>query len=361
MGLFIYKKQTIIFYYFNLYFFIPSTVFFYCLFNGYFKIQNIKNLCSYKLRFGIVLNLFCWVLLICFILYISVRTVDAMSPDNSNVRDSSSPGELNVYNLRSTYTSHCNNTSYAPMTSQGDIGNDYTSNITMSETVQSVLMNIGTGVAVAGGLIGGSTIAAKASGASITAKIGIMAAGGVIGGASIVLANATNTILQNKLYKNRSVVVESTDPALNTIKEVGSSETKPKLIMVESKSIEGVYNVSSFEEGADINTIIALLDANFILHISIAYLPIALMILYLSNTIVEKQLNPQLRWRNILDERFYNFLLKFLSYTAKHNRIWMFIGWLFLVFASLVSLYISYFILDNIEIISEIVQQSKHP
>jgi len=219
-----------------------------------------------------------------------------MSPDNSNVRDSSSPGELNVYNLRSTYTSHCNNTSYAPMTSQGDIGNDYTStNITMSDTVKSGLMNLGTGVAVAAGLIGGSTIAAKASGASITAKIGIMAAGGVIGGASIVLANATNTILQKKFDKDRSVVVESTDSALNTIKEVGSSETKPKLSMVESKSIYDVYNVSSFEEGADINTIIALLDANYILHISIAYLPIALMILYISNSIVEKQLNPQLR------------------------------------------------------------------
>jgi uncharacterized membrane protein len=35
----------------------------------------------------------------------------------------------------------------------------------------------------------------------------------------------------------------------------------------------------------------------------------------------------------------------------------MFIGWMFLVFASLVCLYISYYLVNNIDIISEIVQQ----
>lgn len=37
----------------------------------------------------------------------------------------------------------------------------------------------------------------------------------------------------------------------------------------------------------------------------------------------------------------------------------MFIAGVFLVFASLVALYISYYLVNNIDIISEIVQQSK--
>lgn len=37
----------------------------------------------------------------------------------------------------------------------------------------------------------------------------------------------------------------------------------------------------------------------------------------------------------------------------------MFIAWVFLVFASLVTLYIYYYLLNNIEIISEIVQNGK--
>jgi hypothetical protein len=81
------------------------------------------------------------------------------------------------------------------------------------------------------------------------------------------------------------------------------------------------------------------------------------MILYVSTMVVENKWNLMFI-KNIFGERFYNLLIKSLSYTGKYNRIWMFIAWVFLVFASLLALYISYYLGNNIDIISEIVQQS---
>ena len=96
----------------------------------------------------------------------------------------------------------------------------------------------------------------------------------------------------------------------------------------------------------------SLLNINFILHICILYLPIAFMILYLSTMGIENKLNL-IFIKNIFGEWFYNLLIKSLSYAGKYNRIWMFIAWVFLVFGSISALYVSYFILNNIDIISE--------
>lgn len=60
----------------------------------------------------------------------------------------------------------------------------------------------------------------------------------------------------------------------------------------------------------------SLLDANYILHICILYLPIGLMILYVSTMVVENKWNL-IFIKNIFGERFYNLLIKSLSYTDK--------------------------------------------
>ena len=114
----------------------------------------------------------------------------------------------------------------------------------------------------------------------------------------------------------------------------------------------------SIEPGATLDTVMYLLDVNYILHICILYLSIALMILYVSTMVIENKWNL-IYIKNIFGERFYNLLIKSFSYPDKYNRIWMFIAWVFLVFGSIIVLYVSYFILNNIDIISEIVQQSK--
>jgi general stress protein CsbA len=81
------------------------------------------------------------------------------------------------------------------------------------------------------------------------------------------------------------------------------------------------------------------------------------MVLYISTMIVENKWNL-IFIKNIFGDWFYNLLIKCLSYTGKYNRIWILIGWVILVFASLVALYISDYLVNNIDIISEIVQQS---
>ena len=98
------------------------------------------------------------------------------------------------------------------------------------------------------------------------------------------------------------------------------------------------------------------LTSNFVLHIAILYLLFALAILYLSDKVVKN------KWelifiRNIFGERFYTLLIKGLNYTSKSNQIWMFAIWIILVLSTISSIYFAYFLLNNIDVISEILRK----
>jgi len=55
----------------------------------------------------------------------------------------------------------------------------------------------------------------------------------------------------------------------------------------------------------------------------------------------------------------YNLFIKWLTYSAKYNKFWMGIAWLLLLIASIVTLYVSDYLFNNIDIISDIVNTKK--
>lgn len=311
---------------FDLYVIVLSTIFFYCLFEGYFSVYNIKLYLDSHPLISAGLKLLGVLLVICLVLYLFTDTAYAMAPDASN---------LPKPEVKVTASDSHNTLSI----------NDSTINI--PDTVARGLTNVGTGAAVAAGLKAGASIA-KASGLSPTAKIGVMSAGAVIGASTVTVANAIGSISQKKI--DNAVVASSVKSA--------TSPTTPTSPPTSNPGSGDGSAAFSIEPGADLDTVMSLLDANHILHICILYLPIALMILYVSTMVVENKWNL-IFIKNIFGVRFYNLVIKSLSYTGKYNRIWMFIAWVFLVFASLLALYISYYLGNNIDIISEIVQQSR--
>nr|YP_010564231.1 hypothetical protein OYW92_mgp09 [Epichloe bromicola]UYX62215.1 hypothetical protein [Epichloe bromicola] len=325
--------------YLNIYIIVPSTIFFYCLFNGYFNINYIKGfLHSYPL-IGTFLKLLGWIFLICLVLYLLSDTVYAMAPGYSGSNTDLPKGDVKI--------------------TTGDVSNSLTikdSTINIPDIVARGLTNLGTGTAIAAGITGASSIATKA-GSSPMAKLGIIATGGVIGAVSVVLANGTNLIAEKKIDNAMTLTGKSDTLPISSTSAQGSISQTTTSNTGNGNSGDGPA-AFSIEPGADFDTVMSLLEANNILHICILYLPTSLMILYLSTMIVENQWN--LIWiKNIFGNWFYNLIIKFLSYTGKYNRIWMFIGWVLLVFASLVALYISNFLVNNLDIISEIIQKGK--
>lgn len=163
--------------YLNFYIIVPSTIFFYCLFGGYFSIKNIQNfLHSYPL-IGTVLKLLAGVSLTCLVLYLFSDTAYAMPTESSAGSDLPKP-EVKVTTGDNHNTLSINN-----------------STINIPDTVARGLTNVGTGAAVAAGLKAGASIA-KASGLSPTAKIGVICAGALIGGSTVTVANAIGSITQ---------------------------------------------------------------------------------------------------------------------------------------------------------------------
>nr|YP_010247527.1 hypothetical protein MFQ26_mgp10 [Cordyceps pruinosa]QQA36261.1 hypothetical protein [Cordyceps pruinosa] len=289
----------------NLYFVLLSTIFFYLLFNGYFNIRQINNILNNYSFIGITLKFIGSLLIICLTLYYFIDVIDP---------------QINYLK--------------APNVSTGDINNTLhivDSNIYIPKLIANGLTNIGTGAAVAAGLKAGSSIA-KGTGLPPAAKIGIMAVGALIGGSTVSVINSINSITTKKIDSS----IQSTTPPSNS--NNGSA--------------------FSIEPGVDLDTVINLLNANFILHLCILYLIVALIVLYLSTMVVDKHWNL-IFIQNILGKWFYNLFIKALIFTGKNNRIWMYIASILLIFSILITLYISYFILNNIDIITQIVANTK--
>lgn len=116
-------------------------------------------------------------------------------------------------------------------------------------------------------------------GLSPTAKIGVMSAGAVIGGSTVTVANAIGSLSQKKIDNAvaASAVKSATPP---------TTPTSPPTSKPDSGDGPAAFSI---EPGADLDTVMSLLDANHILHICILYLPIALMILYVSTMVVENK------------------------------------------------------------------------
>nr|YP_009364362.1 hypothetical protein [Ophiocordyceps sinensis]ARF03430.1 hypothetical protein [Ophiocordyceps sinensis]QDH07224.1 hypothetical protein [Ophiocordyceps sinensis] len=301
---------------FNLYIIIPSTIFFYCLFQGYFSLHNIKNLLHSYPWIATTFKLLAWLLLICLLLYLFTGTVYAMAPEECDL----AKPEVKVIT--------------------GDLSNSVhikDSNIIIPNAVATGLTNLGTGAAVAAGLK-----IYKYVGGRPTAKIGAAIVGGVAAAAIVVGANATNSILQKNADSTASLQSKNTT-------------TPPRSYHPGSSDGPAAFSI---EPSADIDIVMALLNSSFILQFCILYLIWTLLVIYIANRVVDNKWD--LRYiKTIFGERIHYFVIKSLTYTSKTNKIWLMVIFILLFISSLASLYFSYFILNNIDIISEIVQQSK--
>jgi hypothetical protein len=63
--------------------------------------------------------------------------------------------------------------------------------------------------------------------------------------------------------------------------------------------------------------------------------------------------------KRIFGERFYNYFMKVYKYGNKTDRIWIYINIFLLVFVSLVCIYGGYFIINHIDIITEMYEISR--
>lgn len=291
----------------NFYIIVPSAIFFYCLFEGYLSVHNIKKFWSAYPLIRKALKYLVFILFTGLLLYLFSETFYVMAPQGNDLPKS----EIKITGDNKNTLSINNST------------------IILPDSVSKGLTNLGTGAAVGAVIKAGASLV-KASGLSPTAKIGVMTAGAVVGGTTVTIANAMGSIFQKK----------------NNYSSTSSSNSGTG------------SEAFSIEPGPDLDTVMTLLNANYILHICILSLLISLMILYISTMAIENKFYLVFI-KNIFGERFHSFLIKLLSYSAKHNKVWMIIAWIFLIFGSIVALWLSYFLIDNIDIISEIVQQSK--
>lgn len=267
---------------FNLYTIAFSAIFFYGLFSGYYKPKVIQNFRQSNPLLGTILLILGGVLLICLVLLLLGDTAYAMAPE------SSSGNGLDKHDLN---------------VSTGDVNNSLTikdSTINIPDAVARGLTNLGTGAAVAAGMKGASSLASN-SGLPMAAKVGIMAGGAVIGARAVIAGNTLNSITQKALDQ----------------KNEKPSESKPEN---NDSSSSSSFTTSSMEEGADYNTIISLLDANYLIHTGVLYICLAIFILYISTMVLENKCQF-LFIKNFFGDKFYNLFIKSLKFTAKYNRI----------------------------------------
>jgi hypothetical protein len=244
------KKKLMNFTYIDISTIVLSTIFFYCLFNGYLSINNINNLLNSYPLIGAFFKLLGIVLLICLVIYFFTDVAYAMAPDSAG-------NNLPKPDVKVT---------------TGDVNNSVTikdSTINIPNVVAIGLTNLGSGAAIAAGLKGGASIA-KVSGFSPTAKLGAMVVGGLSAGTIVLGTNAANSIFQKKVD---SAVVNS-----------AQSNTTPT-----TSEGGGGSAAFSIEPSADIDTVMALLNSAFILDFCILYFIFAFVVIYISNKVVENK------------------------------------------------------------------------
>ena len=145
----------------DFYIIVLSTIFFFCLFQGVFSIQNINKFLGIHPWIVIGVKILGFILFFGLFFYLCADVCDAAGPEGNDLPKA----EVKVSGDNHNTLSINNSTFNVP------------------DSVARGLTNLGTGAAVAAGLKAGASIA-KTSGLSPTAKIGVITATGVLGGAT---------------------------------------------------------------------------------------------------------------------------------------------------------------------------------
>jgi hypothetical protein len=295
--------------------------------------------------------------------------------------------------------------------------------------------NLGAGGAVSAGIYALSQ-SKKVAAAPIGVKAGYAALGAVIGGISFVATSYVNTRLQNSL-ESKNNFGNSTSNTGNSTGSTGNS---------------GPYSEASsmIDEGDGLNEIMHFLYSNlfvsvcilslliillylyinykkkelYLFIIWISLLVISLLSIYLAYNLIEdidiisriwqentnrsvvnyKTLDPLVnqveetmrflyanlaasgcifyglillialhintkiinsKWefafiRNIFGPRYHKYFMQALTFTSKSNELWMYIGWTILVIGCLLSIFMGYFLVNYLDLITELYEYSKN-
>jgi hypothetical protein len=214
-------------------------------------------------------------------------------------------------------------------------------NINLPDSVFKGLTNIGIAGAIGAGMSSVAKVL-KSSSLSPIVKISVLAGTGLATGGIVAVANTANSIMDKKINDAYA-------------KEVISSEIKPSISDIPKSGNDGPA-AFSIEPSADLDTVMTLLNANYILHWCIILFIYCILILLLANKVVNNQWKLEFL-KKIFGEKTHNFIIKSLSLTSKTNNVFIIFGFIVLIITSISTLYISYFILENIDIITDIVKE----
>lgn len=214
-------------------------------------------------------------------------------------------------------------------------------NINIPDSVFKGLTNMGIAGAIGVGM-SSVTKVIKYSSLPPVIKISVLAGTGLATGGIVTVANTVNSIMDKKINDAYA-------------KEVIYSKIKPSIHDVPKSGNDGPA-AFSIEPSADLDTVMVLLNANYILHWCIIWFIYCILILLLANKVVNNQWKLEFL-KKIFGEKTHNFILKSLNLTGKTNNVFIVFGFIVLIITSISTLYISYFILENIDIITDIVKE----
>jgi hypothetical protein len=197
-------------------------------------------------------------------------------------------------------------------------------NINISGSMANALTNVGIGAAV-GGISAGAKIV-KSSSLPILGKLGIVIAGGL--GSGVITAGTSAAI---KISNHKD----------------GPSST--------STITDNNFSAKSIDDNIELESVMTLLNSEFILNIVIVYLVISLLTLYLIDMAIKNNSEFTLL-KNFFSEHIYKFFISTMKFSSKSNKTFLLITWTILFICCVSSLSFSYFILNNIDIISDIIK-----
>jgi hypothetical protein len=295
-------------------------------------------------------------------------------------------------------------------------------NIHVTNNWGKAASNLGIGGAVSAGIYAVSQ-SKKVAAAPVGVKAGYVALGGIMGGFAFVVSSAANSRVQNNLdsssksnngnngpYGEASSMIDEGD-GMNEImnflycnlficlsilslliillyfyrnyknKELFLFITWISLLLVTLLSIYLAYNLVEdidiisriCQESTNISVVnyetldpsvnqveetMKLLYANLGITVCILYGLILLIALYINTKIINS------KWeftfiKNIFGLRYHKYFMKALTFTSKSNELWMYIGWTILIIGSLLLIFIGYFLINYLYLITELYLYTK--
>jgi hypothetical protein len=140
--------------------------------------------------------------------------------------------------------------------------------------------------------------------------------------------------------------------AYNLLEDIGIISK----IYQDSISYSVLKNGHSNTDGIKLAT--EMLTWNLIINGCRLILLLGLLTLYISFKVLEGKWSFSFI-KEIFGERFYRYFMKMYTYGSKTNRGWMLFNIIFIFISSIVSIFIAYFLVNYIDLITEMYEYSK--